>query len=61
MVGIQSPLACRSRKLDGIATRSREAYENRKAKLIAIASEPMVSGLAVDKQISTPVEAELFS
>jgi hypothetical protein len=48
-------------QLDGIATCSRETYENRKAKLIAIASKPMVRGLAVEKQISIPVEAELFS
>jgi hypothetical protein len=40
---------------------SRETYENRKAKLIAIAAKPMVSGLAVEKQISIPVEAEFCS
>jgi hypothetical protein len=36
-----------------------ETYENRKAKLIA--AKPMQSGLEVENQISTPVEAELFS
>jgi hypothetical protein len=38
---------------------SRETYENRKAKLIP--AKPMQSGLEVENQISTPVEAELFS
>jgi hypothetical protein len=38
---------------------SRETHENRKAKLIA--AKPMQSGLEVENQISTPVEAELFS
>src|SRR5437867_10761544 len=61
MVDFESPFAYRSRKLDGVATRSRETYENRKAKLIAIASKPMVSGLAVEKQTPIPVEAELCS
>jgi len=37
---------------------SRETYENRKAKLIA--AQPMESGLDLEKQISIPVEAELF-
>jgi len=38
---------------------SRETYENRKANLIP--AKPMQSGLEVENQISTPVEAELFS
>jgi hypothetical protein len=38
---------------------SRETYENRKAKLIP--AKPMQSRLEVENQISTPVEAELFS
>jgi hypothetical protein len=38
---------------------SRETYENRKAKLMP--AKPMHTGLEVEKQPSTPVEAELFS
>jgi hypothetical protein len=46
-------------QLDGVATNRRETYENQKPRLIA--AKPMDSGLGVEKQISTPVEAELFS
>ena len=46
-------------QLDGVATSSRETYENQKAK--PPAAKPMESGLGLEKQISTPVEAELFS
>jgi len=38
---------------------SRETYENQQAKLIP--AKPMESGLDVENEISTPVEAELFS
>jgi hypothetical protein len=41
------------------ATRNWETYENRKPKLIA--AQKMESGLDLEKQIPTPVEAELFS
>jgi hypothetical protein len=38
---------------------SRETYENQKAKRIA--AKPMDSELDVEKQVSTPVEAEVFT
>jgi hypothetical protein len=41
------------------STGNRNTYENQKAKLTP--AKPMQSGLDVENQISTPVEAELFS
>ncbi len=59
MVDLESPFACCSRKLDGSANSPEDTYQNghesnfsREAKLLWAGSR---------ENISTPVEAELFS
>jgi hypothetical protein len=60
MVAMKHHLACRSLKLDGCVTISRETHEDgQQAKLLQKGMK--YSGLDLEKEISPPVEAELFS
>ena len=59
MVAMSTSLAYRAFELDGIATVFEETHEHgQSAKLLR---EANFSGLDLEKQISPPVEGELFS
>jgi hypothetical protein len=59
MVDLESPFACRSRKLDGAATSPEEAYQN--GHKSNFPREAKFQWAGPRENISTPVEAELFS
>jgi hypothetical protein len=59
MVDFESPFACRSRKFDGTANSPEDTYQNGHESNFS--REAKIQWAGSRENISTPVEAELFS